>query len=208
MKLLKSDEFLDKMEPCMDISFLTKYDNLIVELGCGDGRLLHRLSNKEIEANSFYLGIELDVSQYRKSCLLLPNEKHNLLFVNSPFEDIINELPDYSANEILSILPHPRYIDRENETFWKPIYRTILRKIKRKGHLLLITEFTDELFSPVIYDDYKNWKEWIIATFADLGFFVGKIIEEIPLNYTSQFIELFSNDQQRIKILTLYLTKN
>ena len=87
---------------------------------------------------------------------------------------VIDELPDYSADEILSILPHPKYIDRENEKFWKPLYRTLIHKIKKNGHLLLITEYTDELFSPVLYDEYMNWKEWIIETFTGLGFCVGK----------------------------------
>lgn len=192
----------------MDISFLNKYDKLIIELGCGDGRLLYGLANKYMRSNAFYLGIESDVAQYRKCCLLPSSKKENLLFVNHSFEDVINELPDYTVDEILSILPHPKYIDRKNEEFWKPIYRTILCKIKKKGCLLLVTEFTDELFSPVIYDDYKNWKEWITSTFTSLGYCVGNIIEGIPVNYTSQFLDLFSNDQQRIKILTLYLMKN
>ena len=192
----------------MDMSFLTKYDKLIVELGSGDGKLLYRLSNTEEEITAFYLGIEIDASQYRKSCLLLPNGKSNLLFVNSQFELVIDQLPDCSADEILSILPHPKYIDRENKRFWKPIYKTILHKIKKNGHLLLITEFTDELFSPVIYDEYRNWKEWIVETFTDLGFYVGNVIEGVPYNYTSKFIDLFSNDQERIKILTIYLTKH
>lgn len=192
----------------MDKSFLSKYDKLIVELGCGDGKLLYQLSTKDEDDNTFYLGIEIDGSQYRNYYLELSNWKHNLLFVNSPFEEIITELEDYSADEILSILPHPKYIDRKNERFWRPIYKTILRKIKKNGHLLLITEFTDELFSPVIYDDYVNWKEWIIETFTDLGFYVSNIIEEVPHNYTSKFIDLFNNDQERIKILTLYLMKN
>lgn len=192
----------------MDMSFLTKYDKLIVELGSGDGKLLYRLSNKEEETTTFYLGIEIDASQYRKSCLLLPNRKSNLLFVNSQFEGVIDQLPDCSADEILSILPHPKYIDRENKRFWKPIYKTILHKIKKNGHLLLITEFTDEFFSPVIYDEYMNWKEWIVETFTDLGFYIGNMIEGVPYNYTSKFIDLFSNDQERIKILTIYLTKH
>ena len=192
----------------MDMSFLTKYDKLIVELGSGDGKLLYRLSNTEEEITAFYLGIEIDASQYRKSCLLLPNGKSNLLFVNSQFELVIDQLPDCSADEILSILPHPKYIDRENKRFWKPIYKTILHKIKKNGHLLLITEFTDELFSPVIYDEYMNWKEWIFEAFTDLGFYVENVIEGVPYNYTSKFIDLFSNDQERIKILTLFLTNN
>ena len=196
------------MDQYMDMSFLTKYDKLIVELGSGDGKLLYRLSNTEEEITTFYLGIEIDASQYRKSCLLLPNRKSNLLFVNSQFEMLIDQLPDCSADEILSILPHPKYIDRENKRFWKPIYKTILHKIKKNGHLLLITEFTNELFSPVIYDEYMNWKEWIVETFTDLGFYVGNVIEGVPYNYTSKFIDLFSNDQERIKILTIYLTKH
>ncbi len=208
MNLFKSSVFLDQMDHYMDMSFLSKYDKLIVELGCGDGRMLYQLSTKDQDMNTFYLGIEIDSSQYRKSYLVLSNRKHNLLFVNSPFEEIIAELQDYSADEILSILPHPKYIDRKNERFWRPIYKTILRKIKKNGHLLLITEFTDELFSPVIYDEYMNWKEWIIETFTDLGFYVSNIIEEVPHNYTSKFIDLFNNDQERIKILTLYLMKN
>lgn len=196
------------MDLGMDLAFLKKYDKLILELGCGDGRLLYGLANKDMRSNAFYLGIELDVSQYRKSCLLLSSKKKNLLFVNCPFEDAINELPDHTVDEILSILPHPKYIDRENETFWTPIYRTLLCKIKRKGHLLLVTEFTDELFSPVKYDEYKNWKEWIVDTFTGIGYCVGNMIEGVPVNYTSHFLDLFSNDQQRIKILTLYLIKN
>ena len=208
MNLFKSRIFLDQMDHTIDASFLTKYDKLIVELGCGDGKFLYQLSNKDENWNTFHIGIEIDPSQHRKSCLLFSNRKDNLLFVNSPFEKVIDELPDYSVDEILSVLPHPKYIDRENEIFWKPLYKTLLHKIKKNGHLLLITEFTDELFSPVIYDEYMNWKEWIVETFTDLGFYVGNVIEGVPYNYTSKFIDLFSNDQERIKILTIYLTKH
>ena len=208
MNLFKSNVYLDQMDQSMDMSFLAKYDKVIVELGCGDGKLLYRLSNKDKNGNNFYLGIEIDPSEYSKSCLLLSNVRCNLLFVNSPFENVIDKLPDYSVDEILSILPHPKYIDREKERFWKPLYRTLLHKIKKNGHLLLITEYTDELFSPVIYDEYTNWKEWIIETFTDLGFCVGKSTEEIPPDYKSKYLDLFSNDQERIKILTLYLSKN
>ena len=206
MNLFKSSIFLDQMDHTINVSFLTNYDKLIVELGCGDGKFLYQLSNKDENWNTFHIGIEIDPSQHRKSCLLFSNRKDNLLFVNSPFEKVIDELPDYSVDEILSVLPHPKYIDRENQRFWKPIYKTILHKIKKNGHLLLITEFTDELFSPVIFDEYMNWKEWIVETFTDLGFYVGNMIEGVPNNYTSEFIDLFSNDQERIKILTLYLT--
>lgn len=208
MNLFKSSIFLYQMDHTIDASFWTKYDKLIVELGCGDGKFLYQLSNKEENWNTFHIGIEIDPSQHRKSCLLFSNRKDNLLFVNSPFEKVIDELPDYSVDKILSVLPHPKYIDRENEIFWKPLYKTLLHKIKKNGHLLLITEYTDELFSPVIYDDYMNWKEWIIATFTDLRFCVNNVIEGVPPNYTSTYIDLFSNDQERIKILTLFLTNN
>ena len=208
MNLFKSSIFLDQMDHTINVSFLTNYDKLIVELGCGDGKFLYQLSNKDENRNTFHLGIEIDPSQHRKSCLLFSDRKDNLLFVNSPFEKVFDELPDYSVDEILSVLPHPKYIDRENEIFWKPLYKTLLHKIKKNGHLLLITEYTDELFSPVICDEYMNWKEWIIATFTDLGFCVNNIVEGVPPNYTSTYIDLFSNDQERIKILTLFLTNN
>ncbi|MDF0680345.1 MAG: hypothetical protein P0116_05210 [Candidatus Nitrosocosmicus sp.] len=196
------------MDHTIDVSFLTKYDKLIVELGCGDGKFLYQLSNKDENWNIFHIGIEIDPTQHRKSCLLLSNRKDNLLFVNGPFEKVIDELPDYSVNEILSVLPHPKYIDRENEVFWKPLYKTLLHKMKKNGRLLLITEYTDELFSPVICEDYMNWKAWIIATFTELGFCVDNMVEGVPPNYTSTYIDLFSNDQERIKILTLFLTNN
>ncbi|HKU82544.1 MAG TPA: class I SAM-dependent methyltransferase [Candidatus Nitrosocosmicus sp.] len=196
------------MAHSMDMSILAKYDKLIVELGCGDGELIFRLSDKAENWNNFYLGIEIDPSQYRKCCLLLSESKCNLLFVNCPFEQVINELPDYAADEILCVLPHPKYIDRENEKFWQSLYKTLLYKIKKSGHLLLITEYTDELLSPVLYNDYLNWKVWIVKTFTGLGFCINKIIEGVPPDYTSKYIDLFRNDQERIKILTLFLTKN
>ena len=75
MNLFKSNVYLDLMDHFMDMSFLAKYDKLIVELGCGDGKLLYRLSNKDKNGNTFYLGIEIDPFQYSKSCLLLSNRK-------------------------------------------------------------------------------------------------------------------------------------
>lgn len=208
MNLFESNPFLDQMDQALDLSFMTKYDKLVVELGCGDGNLLSRLSDKNEEGDTFYLGIEIEPSEFNKSRLLISNSRGNLLFVNSPFEHIIDELPNFSADEILSILPHPKYIDREFEIFWRPLYRNILQKIKKNGHMLLITEYTDELFSPVIYDEYVKWKEWIIGTFTDLGFCVSKKIEQAPPDYSSKYLDLFSNDQERIKILSLYLTRN
>ena len=53
MNLFKSNVFLDQIDQSMDMSFLAKYDKVIVELGCGDGKLLYRLSNKDEEREYF-----------------------------------------------------------------------------------------------------------------------------------------------------------
>ena len=54
-----------------DLSIISKYEKVIVELGSGDGRLLKNLVGNEPNRNILAIGIEVDTSQYEKSCDLL-----------------------------------------------------------------------------------------------------------------------------------------
>ena len=188
-----------------DLSIISKYEKVIVELGSGDGRLLKNLVGDETSRNTLAIGIELDTSQYNKSCDLI--EKDSMLFINNSFEVLLPDFPDESIDSIISVLPAPRYIDNDFQELWVPFYQIVLRKLKETGSLILVTELTDDLFQPVSPSDFVAWKYWLESVFKYIGFKL-RTIDGVPSNFSSQFLDQFKGDPERIKIITLIMRKN
>jgi len=188
-----------------DLSIISKYEKVIVELGSGDGRLLKKLVGDETSRNILAIGIELDTSQYEKSCNLI--EKNNIHFINNSFEVLLPDFPDESIDSIISVLPAPRYIDNDFQELWVPFYQIVLKKLKETGSLILVTELTDDLFQPVSPSDFVAWKYWLESVFISIGFKL-RTIEGVPSNFSSQFLDQFKGDPERIKIVTLIMRKN
>ncbi len=183
------------------------HGKIIVEIGSGDGRLLNNLATLyHIDDNVLLIGIEIDESQCRDSCAQI--KRGNVQFINDEFERVLASFSDETVDTVISVLPHPDYIDRTHQQKWVPIYKAILDKMKPCGHFILVTELTDELLEPVSNSDYKVWKRWVIETFGLIGFDVTKVIDGAPLYFSSHYLDKFKNDPQRIKIITLILAKN
>lgn len=181
--------------------------DLVVELGSGNGQTLVDLANRNIDENVQFMGIEYNLSLYEKSCSLLTKENNNLTFVNNDFEYVISEFQNESISMFLSILPHPNYIGKESEVKWKSFYKLMLSKMKRYGQFLLITEYTNEMLSVVSVKEYAKWRKWIIFTFEALGFNMNVAVDHAPHGFLSYYLSQFSNDTDRIKILTLLMGK-
>ena len=188
-----------------DLSIISKYEKVIVELGSGDGRLLKKLVGYETSRNILAIGIELDTSQYEKSCDLM--EKNNIHFINNSFEVLLPDFPDESIDSIISVLPAPRYIDSDYQELWVPFYQIVLKKLKKTGSLILVTELTDDLFQPVSASDFVAWKYWLESVFISIGFKL-RTIDGVPPNFSSQFLDQFKGDPERIKIVTMIMRKN
>ncbi len=188
-----------------DLSIISKYEKVFVELGSGDGRLLKKLVGSETSRNILAIGIELDTSQYEKSCDLM--EKNNIHFVNNSFEVLLPDFPDGSIDNIISVLPAPRYIDSDYQELWVPFYQIVLKKLKETGSLILVTELTDDLFQPVSASDIVAWKYWLESVFISIGFKL-RTIDGVPPNFSSQFLDQFKGDPERIKIVTMIMRKN
>ena len=188
-----------------DLSIISKYEKVFVELGSGDGRLLKKLVGSETSRNILAIGIELDTSQYEKSCDLM--EKNNIHFVNNSFEVLLPDFPDGSIDSIISVLPAPRYIDSDYQELWVPFYQIVLKKLKETGSLILVTELTDDLFQPVSASDIVAWKYWLESVFISIGFKL-RTIDGVPPNFSSQFLDQFKCDPERIKIVTMIMRKN
>ena len=188
-----------------DLSIISKYEKVIVELGSGDGRLLKKLVEDETSRNTLAIGIELDTSQYEKSCDLI--EKNSMHFINNSFELLLPDFPDESIDSIISVLPAPRYIDIDFQELWVPFYQIVLKKLKETGSLILVTELTDDLFQPVSPSDFVAWKYWLESVFISIGFKL-RTIDGVPSNFSSQFLDQFKADPERIKIVTLIMRKN
>lgn len=183
------------------------FNKIILEIGSGDGQFLIDMATKSKEKDIQYIGIEIDKSAYEKSITFNELKKYNIFFLNKSIEELINNLSDESIDMIISILPHPDYIDKKNIRYWSILYKEIMVKIKTKGKFLLVTEFIDELLEPVKDIDYNNWKNWIIKAFIDIGFSISKIIDGVPDSFTSLYLQKFKRDPERIRLLTLILIK-
>lgn len=181
--------------------------DLIVELGSGNGQTLLNLANRNVGQNLHFIGIELDLFLYQKSCSILTKDNDNITFVNDDFEDVMIAFHDESIGVFLSILPHPNYIGKESEVRWKRFYELMLNKMKRYGLFLLVTEYTNELLSAVTAEEYKKWRKWIMLTFETIGFKIHTVADHPPPQFLSYYLSRFSNDTDRIKILTLLMGK-
>lgn len=189
------------------------YDKIIIEIGSGDGRLLHNLSNLYDRDKVLLIGIEIDHAQYIDSCIGIDGDEEweknkNIQFINEPFEDVLANFNDNSVDTVISVLPHPKYIDPINQNTWIPIYKTILDKIKVCGYFILVTELIDELLQPVSPSNYIVWKRWLIKTFSLMGFEICRIIDGgAPSYFSSHYLDKFMNDPERIKIISLIMIK-
>jgi phospholipid N-methyltransferase len=193
------------------IESFEKYSKIVIEIGSGDGRLLNNLANLYDRNNVFLLGIEIDNTQYINACNKINKEeekRENIQFINEPFENILANFKDNSIDTVISVLPHPKYIDKNNQNIWIPIYKTILDKIKECGYFILVTELIDELLQPVSTSNYASWKKWLLETFSLIGFKIFKVIDNgAPLCFSSHYLDKFKNDTERIKVISLIMTK-
>jgi len=187
---------------------------LTVELGMGDGRLLRKLLEADKEADRRaangksrkYVGIELDRSNYEIAKSLLKNYA-NVKLVNGSFEVLINDFLDCSIDEIISVLPDPKFIDIQNQDIWDKFYRIVNRKMSRDGRFLLVTEVIDDLLQPVSDEAYNAWVHWIVYTFQNMGFILVKSNEGPPDEYESECLERFKGDPERIRLATFDFIK-
>jgi tRNA G46 methylase TrmB len=188
---------------------------LIVELGMGDGRLLRKLLEADKEADKKaangksrkYVGIELDRSNYERAKSLLENYA-NVKLVNGAFEVLINDFLDCSIDEIISVLPDPKFIDIQSQDIWDKFYRIVNRKMSRHGRFLLVTELIDDLLQPVSDEAYNSWVHWVVYTFQNLGFILVKSNEGSPEEYESECLERFKGDPERIRLATFDFIKS
>lgn len=187
---------------------------LTVELGMGDGRLLRKLLEADKEADRRaangksrkYVGIELDRSNYEIARSLLKNYA-NVKLVNGSFEVLINDFLDCSIDEIISVLPDPKFIDIQSQDIWDKFYRIVNRKMSRHGRFLLVTEVIDDLLQPVSDEAYNAWVHWIVYTFQNMGFILVKSNEGPPDEYESECLERFKGDPERIRLATFDFIK-
>ncbi|HJU35382.1 MAG TPA: methyltransferase domain-containing protein [Nitrososphaera sp.] len=176
---------------------------LVIELGMGDGRLLESLA--KCNSGTVYIGIELNKEQcaQARSRITVPN----VVILNSSFEDIIPTFQNESVDEFLIVLPDPTFVDQKKEEQWKPFYKTLYCKLKKQGHIQLVTELTDELLQPVSNDRYSTWANWLKSCFISLGFSLVDHHEGAPRLFSSRCIEQFRGDPERIRMITLDLVK-
>lgn len=191
---------------------INNYEKIIVEIGSGDGRLLTNLADVYDKENIFFIGIETDQSQYTSSCLRIEGRQkknnNNIQFINEPFEKVLASFQDNTIDAIISVLPHPKYIDKANEEMWIPIYSAILGKMKLHGDFILVTEIIDELLQPVSPSNYRVWKTWLVETFSSIGFDVLEVIDDgVPSSFSSHYLDKFRDDPERIRIMTLVMSR-
>jgi hypothetical protein len=180
----------------------------------GDGRLLRKLLEADKEADRRaangksrkYVGIELDCSNYEIAKSLLKNYA-NVKLVNGSFEVLINDFLDCSIDEIISVLPDPKFIDVQSQDIWDKFYRIVNRKMSRHGRFLLVTEVIDDLLQPVSDEAYSTWVQWIVHTFQNMGFILMKSNEGSPDEYESECLERFKGDPERIRLVTFDFIK-
>jgi tRNA G46 methylase TrmB len=186
------------------LSNLPKNKKLVLELGMGDGYLIKSLSQKHHDY--YFIGIEIQETYFIKA-------KHNIksqnaMLLNCSFEDVLPLFEDESIYKIISVLPDPKYIDKNYRNEWRIFYEVVYKKLLKKGLFILITEITNEFLQPVtnnyFYKEVNNLKQ----IFQSIGFIVLNDFEGYQENYMTTFLQIFSGDPKRIRIINFEFTKN
>jgi hypothetical protein len=183
-------------------------EKVVVELGMGDGRLLEELA-KEYKGDRtvLYVGIEKDKSLVNHARMRL--NPQNVMLMNSMFEQTLILFYDQSIDLIIMVLPDPDYIDPIHYDKWSQFYRQLVySKLKNCGILKIVTEIIDDLLEPVSDELYSRQVNWLIESFSDLGFRLIDKKDGPPIGYSSFYLDKFSADSDRIRIVTLDFGKH
>ena len=183
---------------------IPKDKKLVLELGIGDGNLIKLLSEKN--QDYYFIGIEKKKVILIKLNLVL--NLQNVKILHTSFEAVLPLFEDNSIYKVISVLPDPKYIDKNYKSNWEILYKVIYKKLVRQGKFILITEITDELFQPVSNNEFYKEVEYLKQIFQSIGFIVLNVFEGYQENYMTSFLQEFSGDPKRIRIINFEFTKN
>jgi tRNA G46 methylase TrmB len=183
---------------------IPKDKKLVLELGIGDGNLIKLLSEKN--QDYYFIGIEKKESYFNKAKSSIKSK--NVKIVHTSFEAVLPLFEDNSIYKVISVLPDPKYIDKNYKSNWEILYKVIYKKLVREGKFILITEITDELFQPVSNNEFYKEVEYLKQIFQSIGFIVLNVFEGYQENYMTSFLQEFSGDPKRIRIINFEFTKN
>jgi tRNA G46 methylase TrmB len=183
---------------------IPKDKKLVLELGIGDGNLIKLLSEKN--QDYYFIGIEKKESYFNKAKSSIKSK--NVKILHTSFEAVLPLFEDSSIYKVISVLPDPKYIDKNYKSNWEILYKVIYKKLVRQGKLILITEITDELFQPVSNNEFYKEVEYLKQIFQSIGFIVLNVFEGYQENYITSFLQEFSGDPKRIRIINFEFTKN
>jgi tRNA G46 methylase TrmB len=183
---------------------IPKDKKLVLELGIGDGNLIKLLAEKN--QDYYFIGIEKKESYFNKAKSSIKSK--NVKILHTSFEAVLPLFEDSSIYKVISVLPDPKYIDKNYKSNWEILYKVIYKKLVRQGKLILITEITDELFQPVSNNEFYKEVEYLKQIFQSIGFIVLNVFEGYQENYITSFLQEFSGDPKRIRIINFEFTKN
>jgi tRNA G46 methylase TrmB len=183
---------------------IPKDKKLVLELGIGDGNLIKLLAEKN--QDYYFIGIEKKESYFNKAKSSIKSK--NVKILHTSFEAVLPLFEDNSIYKVISVLPDPKYIDKNYKSNWEILYKVIYKKLVRQGKLILITEITDELFQPVSNNEFYKEVEYLKQIFQSIGFIVLNVFEGYQENYITSFLQEFSGDPKRIRIINFEFTKN
>ena len=186
------------------IDDIPKDKRLVLELGMGDGNLIKLLSEKE-DQDYYFIGIEKNESYFNKAKHSIKSQ--NVKILNTLFESVLPLFEDNSIYKVISVLPDPKYIDMNYKSNWEILYKIIYKKLVKQGKFILITEITDELLQPVSNNKFYKAVENLKQIFQSIGFIVVNAFEGYQENYMTSFLQEFSGDPKRIRIINFEFTK-
>jgi tRNA G46 methylase TrmB len=183
---------------------IPKDKRLVLELGMGDGNLIKLLAEKE-DQDYYFIGIEKNESYFNKAKYGIKSQ--NVKILNTLFESVLPLFEDNTIYKVISVLPDPKYIDMNYKSNWEILYKIIYKKLVKQGKFILITEITDELFQPVSNNKFYKAVENLKQIFQSIGFIVVNAFEGYQENYMTSFLQEFSGDPKRIRIINFEFTK-
>lgn len=183
------------------LKYITK-DTKILDLGCGNGRFLEFLNNKNTQFDS-YLGIDNSADFINKNKLKFSNAKFEERDILNQIDEITNK---YDLVVIFGVSHHIPYEEYRKEWFQK-----IKNLISKNGTLVIsFWEFdikkADQKFSPKIYkpqkgDYFLGWKD-DFSQHRFCHYYDEKELQNIISIFQGfEVSEIFSKDKNKYLIL-------
>lgn len=171
---------------------LNREGNLnILDLGCGQGRFIHRFLRKYPNANITGIDVSEEVIQYNTKQFL---ENNRIQFITGNYSENLDSIPD-NYFDIVVFTEVSFFYPR-----WKNDFATILDKLKTNGQIIFSTR--SSYFNVISQIGVGNIRDALRISESEEGNIAISDPMQFSWNSSRQLVEFFENHKTKILSVT------